>query len=94
MRWTRLLSWILGTGTSTTCFPMRSETRSRVCDSLLIDGTVFRSVTVSRESAQIAPAVPRHGLAPDLWWAREHVLVAKLRRCFVDLRFRNALKLC
>ena len=69
MRWTRLLSGILGTWTSTTCFRMRSETRSgviplirfRVCDSSLIDGTVFRSATLSRESAQIA--VPRHGLS-------------------------------
>ena len=53
MRWTRLLSKILGTGTSTTCFQMLCGTRPRVitsvrfrvCDSLLIDGTFFRSVT-------------------------------------------------
>ena len=89
MRWTRLLSGILGTldinNLLSGCV-LRLDSgvipliRFRVCDSSLIDGTVFRSDdTVTRIGSNCTRASTWSFL--DLWWTRERVLVANLRRC-------------
>ena len=96
MRWTRLLSRILGTGTSTTCFRMRSETRSGVIT------LTMSSVCLSGFSCGISCWISCGtscgiDVSVALGWVLNLSvsglpvpdLVAKLRRCFVDLRFQR-----
>ena len=97
MRWTRLFSRVLGTRTSTTCFQMRSETRSGVI-TLTMSSVCFSEFPCGN-SCWISCGTSC-GIAVSVvlgWVLNVSVsgiysypdLVAKLRRCFVDLRFQR-----
>ena len=95
MRWTRLLSRIWGTGTSTTCVRMRSDTRSRVI-TLTLSSVCFSefSCGISWISCGTSCGID---VSVVVGWvlnvlvsgAPPYLHVAKLRRCFVDLRFQR-----
>ena len=96
MRWTRLLSRIWGTGTSTTCVRMRSDTRSRVItltlSSVVLLGVLLRNLLHLLRDFLWDRRLCGCRLGPErfgLWCTPVPDLVAKLRRCFVDLRFQR-----